>query len=150
MSKLQTLGEVLLSGKTPHIIVNTFDKAQLQNLVVTVLKTKLTQDRVTQIQTIVKMCSYCHLATPETQELCDRLLALQPQINASSLIFQKFYASPELIPQQYISVVQEKLLPSTTAKKYSQHIIVHYLLDQVVGFAFEDGTEWYAGNRVKV
>lgn len=95
---------------------------------------------------MVQMCSMFHLSSKRIDQIVLYLLTF---VDPSQLVYEKVYRTPEIIPQQYFLQIK-KNTDRIVGEMYKQSVTVVFLTDQVVGFRFEDGTSWTAGNKIKV
>jgi len=95
---------------------------------------------------MVQMCSMFHISNQKIDQLVLYLLTF---VDPSQLVYEKVYRTPEVIPQQYFLQIKNNT-DRIIGEMYNQSVTVMFLADQVVGFRFEDGTSWTAGNRIKV
>jgi hypothetical protein len=109
-------------------------------------KPKPIQDDMDRVIEMVQMCSMFHITSTKIDQL---VLYLSSVVDPMQLVFRKVYRTPEIIPQQYFLQIKENL-DRLIGEMYNQSVTVLFLTDQVVGFLFEDGTQWSVGNKIKV
>jgi hypothetical protein len=90
----------------------------------------------------IKIASACRVGSDRIAIIVNQLIADEQDKIAllKQLVYKKRYETPEIVPQQFSSQFQE-LLPT----KFNQTVDLYFLLDQMVGYVFRDGTKWIQG-----
>jgi hypothetical protein len=70
-----------------------------------------------------------------------------PRVDLYSIVYVKRFDSHELMLQQYITALRDRLGADELRARRDQPVEVHFLAGTIVGFAFADH-QWRAGERV--
>ena len=99
-----------------------------------------------QLLQYIKLASGCRVGNQEIAGLVNKLItdAEDKTELLNAIVYRKRYETPEIVPQQFANQFQH-LLP----EKFNQNVNVYFLLDQMVGYVFEDGTTWIQGDMLK-
>jgi hypothetical protein len=69
----------------------------------------------------------------------------------NDMLYTKTYHSHELVPQQYIDTLKNNIpVGRILGDMYKFKVRLVFLLDQVVGFLFEDGTSWVSSQQIRI
>lgn len=97
---------------------------------------------------IIRTLSSFQFGSPLIEKALNLILSTNKH-NINDMLYVKTYQSQELVPQQYIGVLKSEV-NRILGDMYKLKVRLVFLVDQVVGFLFEDGTSWQASPQIRV
>lgn len=132
-------------------VLKTYHKMYIQKVFESISKRSLKQipeEMVQQIGALLFIASRGRFSTPGLENICEKMIS-RDDFDVMKIVDDVSYQNPYLIPQQFIDAITSRMAEKLF-RKQTQSISVYYLLDQVVGYKFQDGTQWTMGNRIKL
>lgn len=83
-----------------------------------------------------------------TSPAIERVVAIVcPRVDLYSIAYVKRFDSHELMLQQYVTALRDRMGAAELRARRDQTVEVHFLVGTVIGFAFDD-YQWRLGERV--
>jgi hypothetical protein len=90
---------------------------------------------------LIRLASAIRLSDDSVAEVVSDLLA--SGTDPMEMVYKKRYHTPEVVPQQYASRMN-------LVAHHKEWVDVYYLLDQMVGYRFQNGETFAVGDKIKV
>lgn len=90
---------------------------------------------------LIRLASSIRLSDDAVAEVVSGLL--EKGADPMEMVYVKRYHTPEVVPQQYASRMD-------LVAHHKEWVDVYYLLDQMVGYRFQNGETFSVGDKIKV